>query len=379
MATIKPFNGIRYSLRDISPVVCPPYDVVSPDFRKELAGLSPYNLIRVELPESYGDARQKLESWLRKKILVKDASPAFYVCRQEFGVEGRKFERTGFFCIMKLDPKAFIKHEKVSQKPIEDRLSLLRNVEANISPIFGLFEDANCFIKKKIGKITARKPDFIFKDSQKLVHKVWIADDSRTVSFLESGLLKKHVFIADGHHRFTTSMTYLEEMRKKDGSYDPEKPYNYIMIFLCPLDDPGLVMLPTHRVVRYNPDLNGVIKKNFDVRYWDGKGTPSIVRYSFNKFEQLVPKKKTGDISVKVLHSVLDRIYKKEEIIYIKDAAEAVQRADALSGTAFLLDSPPIKKVYDLSRKGEIMPHKTTYFYPKIPAGIVIYDVGVRH
>jgi uncharacterized protein (DUF1015 family) len=171
-------------------------------------------------------------------------------------------------------------------------------------------------------------------------------------------------------------MMYLSEMQKNDTSCTPDKPYNYILIYLCPLNDPGMVVLPTHRVVRIHPDLWSVTKRNFNICQWNGKGQPSIVRYYSGRFEQLIPKKKSNDISVRILHNMLlDKIYEKEEIAYVKDIDEAVQYAGRINGMAFLLDAPDTRKVYQESRSGKIMPHKTTYFYPKIPAGIVIYSL----
>ena len=190
MATVEPFYAIRYNLKDLSPVICPPYDIVSPELKKKLLKLSPYNLIRIELPESYHDANCKFEQWLKKRILLKDSCPAFYVCQQEFTVEGKKLVRTGFFCIMKLDHKTTLKHEKVSQKPVEDRLSLMRSTGANISPIFGLFSDDNNVVKKKLKKIARSKSRIIFRDNQNLVHKLWVVTDKKFVSFLKKNLAK---------------------------------------------------------------------------------------------------------------------------------------------------------------------------------------------
>lgn len=375
MAQIQPFKGIRYNLKDLTAVICPPYDVISPELKGSLLKLSPNNFIRIELPENYEDADRKLLGWLKKKVLIREKEPAFYVCRQEFCAREKRLVRTGFFCIMKLEEKDILKHEKVSQKPISDRFSLMKRTQADISPVFGLFNDKNGSVKKKLKGITRCRPDILFRDSQGVKHRLWIITDDRFVSFLKKALAKEKVLIADGHHRFTTSMLYLSEM-KKHGDFSEDKPYNSLLIYLCPMDDPGVVILPTHRVVQIHPDLWSLTKQQFEVREWDGKGAPSIVRYYGGKFEQLIPRKKTKDISVKILHGLLlDKLYKKEEIVYIKDINEAVQYAGRISGMAFLLDAPNTRTVYRESLKGRIMPHKTTYFYPKIPAGVVVYSL----
>ena len=375
MTEIKGFRGIRYKMKDITPVLCPPYDVVSPEMRKQLIRKSQYNLIRIELPDSYEDADRKLRSWQKKGVMIRDKEPSIYVCRQEFSAGGKDYARTGFFCAMKLDQKKTLKHEKVSLKPIGDRLSLMKSVRGNISPIFCLFEDGNNSIKKKLKAITAQQPGMKFKDSQGLAHKLWVVNDGKIIASIGKNLQKKKALIADGHHRFTTASTYLAEKKKKNPKGAKDAPYSYVLTFLCPLDDDGMIILPTHRVVRMSSDIWSMTKSKFNIKQWNGKGRPPIVRYHSGRFEQLVPKRKTNDISVRILHSLLlDRIYKKEDIRYIKDSNEAVQLADKMGGMAFLLDAPDPDRVYGESKRGKIMPHKTTYFYPKIPAGAVIYS-----
>ena len=387
MATILPFKAIRYNLKTkksseknsdfvLGNLICPPYDIINNEKKRELINLSRYNFVNIELPDNPANAKKIFNTWYKNNILIEDIEPSIYVYQQEFISNDKKITRTGFFCIMKLDKKQFIKHEEVSEKPVENRLNLLKAIRCNTSPIFCLFDDTQNKVSKILDKVVSKKPDLLFTDRDNIKHKLWILKDNKLITEIQLSLSKKPVFIADGHHRYTVSSIYRDEMMKKDSDYDESKDYNYILTFLCSLTDPGLVILPTHRVVHNCIRLQELLKRYFYIKSWDGKAVPFIVLYNNGEFNCIIPKKKTEDIHVINLHKLLlDKIYRKDEILYTKDIKEAVEHANRINGVAFLINTIDIKQIYKLSKKNKIMPHKTTYFYPKIPAGIVTYKL----
>lgn len=383
MANINAFNGYRYNLKVVKPqeIICPPYDVINEEEKQRLRKLSKYNFVHIELPESYEKAEKNLNNWIKNKVLIKDNQPSIYIYQQKFNYSGKEFTRTGFFCVLKLPDvekgkNRILKHEKVSQTPVKDRLELLRKTQTNTSPIFCLVEDKKKNISKLLYRLIRNKPTASFTDTEKILHRYWVVKEERFIKNLIKNMKNEEPFIADGHHRWTTAMLYRDEI-KKTGNYSSEDSYNYVLIYIVPAQDKGILVLPTYRVVKYRDELKEKIKKYFVIKnYSSGNKIPYIVTYHDGKFSQIVPKneKYLKEIPVVLLHKILlDDIYSKDEIFYTKSISEAVEYAQKSSGVAFFIDKPDMKKIFHLSRKGEIMPHKTTYFYPKVPAGIVIH------
>jgi len=372
---VEEFSGIRYSQKDLSKLICPPYDVISLEEKKNLENLSPYNFVRIELPENAKKAKMFLNLWENKKILVKEKNPSFYVYQQEFSISKKKFTRTGFFSALKLDPQRIYKHEKITLKPIQQRFELLRETKTCTSPIFCLFSDRKNKIEKLLLKITLKKPELEFTDRENIKHRLWISSDEKINLNLKENLEKSDIVIADGHHRFHTSLLYKEKFPSADR----------ILAYLCSIEDKGVVILPTHRVVKNRPEIKLKIEKYFNLSKWDGKSKPQIVCYFNGEFNVLKPKnisypkkflknKLLLSIPAIILHKIILDEVNPEDIFYTKNIDEAVKEAQRINGYAFLLEPAPIKSIFALSKKGEIMPPKTTYFYPKVPAGIVFYS-----
>ncbi|MDR2812071.1 MAG: DUF1015 domain-containing protein, partial [Endomicrobium sp.] len=277
MAEIKPFRAIRYSQENITNFICPPYDVISPLEKERLQKLSQFNIVNIELPDDrtnknnkYKNAAELLHLWQNEGVLVCDNIHAFYFYEQVFNNHGIKMTRRGFFAALKLEnphsQKGSIKpHEKTLSNPKADRLSLLKATKANISPIFGLFDD-ECRIVVGICKnIAKRNPSSVAKDKDGVFHKLWTIDDKDIIKTLEKYLLNKKIFIADGHHRYETAWNYSQERKEKDKYYSQYSDYNYVMSYLCPMEDPGISIWATHRVIEAPDNLEANIEKYFDV------------------------------------------------------------------------------------------------------------------
>ena len=222
MAEIKPFCGVRYVGKDISKLVCPPYDIISQKEKNELKRNSRFNLVSIELPDQYKkknkykNAGFLLKDWLQKGILKQDLEKYFYLYEQCFKDKGKSKSRKGFFAALELENphKGAVKpHEKTLSKPKEDRLNLIREVKANISPIFGLFNDDNKSVVKLCDTISSQKYTSYAKDENGVIHKLWKVEDKPGINLLKKALKSQNIFIADGHHRYETAWNYLQEIR----------------------------------------------------------------------------------------------------------------------------------------------------------------------
>jgi uncharacterized protein (DUF1015 family) len=403
MATIRPFKGVRFNGKEISNLVCPPYDVISEEEKRSLLKMSWQNIVRIELPDpkgsknKYEQAGSIFREWLSKDVLLEDAKPALYFYEQEFKSGGKKTYRTGFFAALKLENpgKGDIKpHEKTLAKPKQDRLNLLREVKANISPIFGLFNDKN---KRVVGfskKISRLAPTALAREKKTgVVNKLWKIDDEKTVKEVVAAVSKSSVFIADGHHRYETGWNYLQE-RKKHGKYDPRANYNYVLAFLCPMEDPGLVVWPTHRVVEPPKDIEEKIARSFKVfpaasfAKLSGKLPQPMLVYFNGRSRTLVVKDKGvlsrampgkpaaySELAVSILHSLLLDGVAPENITYVKNDKEAITLAKKRCAMAVLVPSTPVESVKKIALAKQTMPQKSTYFYPKVVTGMVIHKV----
>jgi len=372
MAIIQPFRALRYNLKtlkELNNVVCPPYDIINKELKINLIKSSKYNYIHIELPDSYSDAKKSLTQWLNKKILIQDKNDSIYIFQQKFGSK----IRTGFFCLLKLDEKYIIKHEHTSQKPIEDRLNLLKTLKIDTSPIFVIALDEKNLIHKKLKNIISKTKYDIKFEFENIKNFLWCISDKKVIDELKRILEKQHLLIADGHHRFQTSIIYKNEIDNKK---------EYIMTYICSANDPGLCILPTHRVVKFSPEIQNNINKYFNLTTWDKEKTSKIVYYKSGEFYTLKLKNKYKEYinlpCVCLLHELILKEINVGDIFYTKDIQEAIKLTNTsqlnYSGIAFLLEAPSIKSIFYRSKAGKIFPHKSTYFYPKVPSGVVIHS-----
>jgi uncharacterized protein (DUF1015 family) len=403
MTTAKPFAGIRYKANELSKLVCPPYDIISPDEKRALEKKSKHNMVRLELSapvgakSNYNDVGRLFRKWQSDGVLVHDPEPSFYFYEQIFDNKGKNNIRRGFFAAIKLEEpgKGSVKpHEKTLSRPKEDRLLLMRAVNANLSPIFGLYHDPGGKILGLARKIASKKPDQAAKDPDGVGHKLWKLDSGPKLKAITAELRSREIFIADGHHRYETAWNYSREIKKKNSNWKPESECNYIMIYLCAMEDPGLVIWPTHRVVvppldieerisRYFNVLPGTAFKKLENRapqpllVWNKGEYRTLILRDYKTLARMMPDKCKAyrELGVSMLHAILLYDIPADKITYVKDEKETVRTAAKRKCMAVIVPATPISAVKEIALAGQTMPQKSTYFYPKVITGMVVHGL----
>jgi uncharacterized protein (DUF1015 family) len=422
MANIIPFQALRYNQKKVSlkNAVCPPYDVINRIQRKSYIKQSPYNIVRLVLPDrkaatpDYKKARHDLLAWIDKDILTFDRSESFYIYAQESNVAKEKITRYGFLCLLELETaknKGVLPHENVFLKPLMDRVNLMKNTRAHLSPIFIVFSDKKA---KAQGIITSiikiQRPDFdIYADNAR--HKLWRVSDKGTIKTLVRCLGMAQTFIADGHHRYKASIKARDYFEKKNIKTNGHR---YTLAYMVSSQDKGLKILPTYRAVKVLPKdfsldyIENNIKDFFSIKYISPGNAQPMLAQAFRKKERafvlyyrkkymyiaLKDKKAIKDIGpkgssmtwkgldVSILHNLLfqkllrikEVIGKNRNIYYYKDHKELISQVDkGHQGLGVLLNPSTMDDVIILAKKDEKMPHKSTYFYPKPLTGLVVH------
>ena len=364
--------------------MCPPYDVIDEVARERLYASSPHNFVRIEFPregadDKYARAARDLADWIDRDLLRRDERDSFYLHEHEFEVAGRRVVRRGVFGALRLYPQSegiVLPHELTFPKAKADRLELLRATRANTSPVFGMFADEGGLMRS-LGEAARAPAGEATVGTER--HRLERIDDPATVQRISASLRDRRVYIADGHHRYETASNYVAE-RGDVGRTAPER---YTLAFLCALDDPGLRIFATHRIVRGAEDaLEAAIARSFDVAEIDrgalGDIQPGIVIASGGVFRALTLRPSTDLSSLPKAWRTLPVALAEEllvkpardggaEIAYEHDTERAID-----AGTAILLravDPPTLRRIAD---EGEKLPQKTTYFFPKVPAGLVV-------
>lgn len=420
MAEFLPFNGLRYNLEKVrlDDVLAPPYDVVKGGMRDELMQRSPYNVIEIELPQGEDDAKydhaaEVLKSWREQNILKLDDS-GFYVYEQEFTVPATEQikKRRGILGALRLEEfgKGVQPHEHTLSGPKQDRLKLLRATQTNISPIFGLYNDADGWSNALLDVVCSSKPQGEATDGEDVIHRLWHVTDDETVNAVVASLEDESILIADGHHRYETALNYRNECAAAAGNWTGEEGANWVMMMCVSTSDPGLIILPTHRAVK-NVDatvinnLPNLLQKHFFVQSVpfeqlsekiNSESLPSIGLILPDASYQLTLREGDAhlaamdnskshaynELDVTVLHRLIlenelgidaEKLAGGEHVAYTIHAEEAQQKV--LSGqtqAAFLLRSTRSEQVSDVANAGDKMPQKSTYFYPKLATGMVI-------
>lgn len=442
MADVQPFCGLRYNvelIKDITAVISPPYDVISTEEQKYYHQQSPYNAIRLEFGEEfptdstqdnkYTRASKTLENWLREEILVREQTPAFYVFQHRFAQGSGIKERWGLTARVRLSRQGSPSarpHESVMEDRILDRLKLLRATRTNFSPIMAIVSHGRDNFTKLLMEVAKAGPDVTAMDHEGVIHNMWVIRDERSIAKITSWCSKKTLYIADGHHRYETAASYEREQKAINPYWSGEESFNFVMMTLIGSNDPGLVVLPTHRLVKL-PDsslavgLKEKINKQFHIeeitlpvgaskhealKVWldilakQGKRHVTIGVYGMveNRFclfhprkesvlQSLMPRERSREwkyLDVSILHWMvlrqmlgIDTPQKESTYLeYTRDGMEAIEQVD--SGRyrlSFLLNPIPISRVLAIADAGERMPPKSTYFYPKLPTGLVMYPL----
>jgi uncharacterized protein (DUF1015 family) len=405
MTEIKAFRALRYAKEVVTDFICPPYDVISLEEKKRLKKLSPFNVVNIELPDpdgkinKYRNAASLLKLWQNDNVLVRVDKPALYFYEQIFEEVGIKMTRRGLFAALKLDNpnskgSSVKSHEKTLLKPKIDRLKLLKATKANISPIFGLFDDERREVMDICNKIAKRTPEMTARDGEGTFHKLWIVIDKEIIEAVKKCLSSKKIFMADGHHRYETAWNYSQERKEKDRFYDPEVGYNYVLAYLCPMVDPGISIWPTHRVIEAPVDLESNIEKYFDVhptkdfQKFSKREIQPIMIFRDGKYRVLTVKKESflkkampdkgkvyRSLAVSVLHYLLVPNVAASDFTYVKNDKEAVLIAKKTNKIAIIVPAVPIGHLRNISLNNEMLPQKSTYFHPKLASGMVVRTV----
>jgi len=416
---VTPFRCIRYNQRivgDLAQVICPPYDVITPEQQKFYYKKSDYNAIRLEFPEPTGDSYQRaaitFQQWLKHGILQPDSVSSFYLHDHHFEYSGEKRIRRGLVARVKLGPwgSGIYPHEETFPKAKGDRLQLMRACRANFSPLFSLYYDSQQKVAPILSHVAQEQPLMSLRakrsnlpDSNE-AHTLWAITDPEIKRELSKFLSSKPIYIADGHHRYETALAYQQE-KAKEQSVTGKKAFHYIMMELVDFSDPGLLVLPLHRLVRgIAPSILvrlGDQLRNFftieSVPFKDGScqlPSDSSLGILGLQPDSLVVLKRRRDIALEAMmpgnrsqayrefnvsilnHIILDGVLsgaKDLDVAYTVDLEEAYQQIkEKKYQLAFLLKAPQPEMVKAVADAQDRMPSKSTYFYPKLPAGLII-------
>ena len=428
MADIRPFPALRYNLQRVSApqVVTQPYDKITPAMQERYYAASPYNLVRIILGRHepadntaenvYTRAAAYGRDWRREGILQKDSSPSIYAYSQTFTApSGATCERRGFIALGRVEDypaKVVFRHEQTLAKPKADRLDLLRTTRTHYEQLFLLYEDSG-----EIDSLlaTSEKPAIDVVDEYGVAHRVWHITDARTIAAVQAKMRDQKLVIADGHHRYETALNFRNECRAAAKSSNPEAPYEFVMMTFVNMKDPGLLVLPTHRVVHsldaFSAEkFQNAAKEYFAIEDVDsaiaadkavavlrdkgGSGTAFLAVTADRAFLLHSPKPGTSkflhglsnrqqSLDVVQLHKCLlegvlglseESIRNQQNLSYLRDAAEAIQQVRSREANiAFLMNPCPVQAVRDVAFAGEVMPQKSTDFYPKLLSGLAAY------
>jgi len=424
MVMLRSFRPLRYNpavIGDLAPVVAPPYDVISVAQRDALHDRSPHNVVHLILNRAanpYGTAARLLSDWRHAGVLTRDTQPVLCFYVEDFVLpNGQARQREGIIGTVRLEPFASRQirpHERTFARAKEDRMRLLRACRTNLSPLFGLFADKLDVIETARQAAAMRLADIDVRDDAQVRHRVWLLSAAEGAGAIAAALAQEPVVIADGHHRYETALAYAEDQRAR-GATDPEAAHNFVLMYLTSMSHPGLVILPTHRILaagatldahRFVPELEqhfqllrfprgereafrtalrqhpqqgrfGIVLADTDEPIVAILRDPAVVdRYA----TQLAPVVRRLDVTV------LDRVMlrglvgidctaaaQEGLLTYTHDDDIALDAVEHGARAAFLMNAPHVADVEAACRAGETMPEKSTYFYPKLLTGLVLH------
>ena len=425
MVDVQPLQAVRYAPNiDLSRVICPPFDTISPEERERLHKLSPHNAVRLELPGGNGDpyqaAAKTLREWLNSGALIRDEAAAFYVYQQEFRYAGETRRRRTLFGRLRLQPwgqGTVLPHEQTFRAPKEDRSRLLHSLRLNTSPVFLVYPDSQWQVAPLVARVVSDRATVDFTDADGLSHALWRIDDPHLAAAIARGLERERLYVADGHHRYETALAYRDE--RLGGSTtvrSGDEPEDFVLAALAAVDDPGLLVLPIHRLV----DVDVPLERALDslVSLFEVEARPSLAEllrdmrdrgrtassfglvaadapdfYLLTLFdpeaaERYLPSERPPiwrrlDAAI-AAHVILRRALglsdaQMEDIrtVWYGEDAEAVV-AEVRRGWArygLLLNPVSPRRILAVADAGERMPQKSTFFYPKLPTGLIFYPL----
>ena len=429
MAVIKPFKGMRFDTEkagELKTLCCPPYDIISEEERKEFIKQNEYNVIRLELPKEgedvYARAGEVLDMWRAKGILIHEDKPAIYIYEMEFNAYNKRRSVKGMIARVKVEEFSkgvILPHEFTLSKAKTDRFNLMKATNCNFSQIYALYMDSEHTTLKTIDEQSDFDAQYEFTDDDNITHRLWVCTDEAVIAKLINDFADRKLYIADGHHRYETAVNYRNWCRENGISKEGD-PQDYQMIYLVDMEHPGLIVFPTHRMVRdlESFDKNKVLKsceEYFDIEKYTSVGNMNTVltkQYKEGKkafafycgkgewylltlkdiavmdsvLPELSPASRQLDVSV--LHSLVlektmgidkENMANQINLTYTKFFEEAIMKVDKGEfQCSFILNPTRVTEIRDVAAAGEKMPQKSTYFYPKMITGMVMNDIGVE-
>ncbi len=428
MAVIKPFRGMRFDTGkagELKTLCCPPYDIISEDERKAFIAQNEYNVIRLELPREgedvYAHAGEVLDMWRAKGILLHEDKPAVYIYEMEFNAYNKRRSVKGIIARVKVEEFSkgvILPHEFTLSKAKTDRFNLMKATNCNFSQIYALYMDDEHTTLKTIDAQSEGDAAYQFTDDDNITHRLWVVTDEALIAKLTADFADRKLYIADGHHRYETALNYRDYCRENGISKEGDA-QDYQMMFLVDMEHPGLIVFPTHRLVRdlkdfdKNKVLSGCeqyfeIKKFGDVSnmntalgesyregrksfaFYCGKGEWYLMTLrDISTMAAVLPdvSPASQQLDVSVLHSLVlqktmgidrENMANQINLTYTKFFEEAILGVDKGEfQCSFILNPTRVTEIRDVAAAGEKMPQKSTYFYPKMITGMVMNDIGV--
>ncbi|MDP4152126.1 MAG: DUF1015 domain-containing protein [Bacillota bacterium] len=421
MAVISAFKGLRFTKKagEINTLVCPPYDIISPLQRKSYEASNPNNIISLELPDGgenrYKNAGKKLSEMINEGILKQDEHDSLYIYEEEFTAYGIRKKVKGLITLVRLEEfskNIVLPHEETLSKAKADRFNLMCETFCNFSQVYSLYMDGDKNTRSKIESASQYDPDIEFSDDDNVIHRLWCITDTNVINAIIDDFKDRQLFIADGHHRYETALNFRNKLRSEGKINDTELGGNYIMMDLVDIENDGLVVFPTHRLIRdvQNFSEENLIKECklfFDIEtktnlneiqseLMINNQDKCFAMYTGNNYYYKLKLKDSNAITlmntdksdayngldVTILHSlVLERtlhidkenMAKQINLTYTRSIEEAI--AGVKEGTyqaAFILNPTKVSEIKDVAAAGEKMPQKSTYFYPKLITGLVM-------
>ena len=432
MADIRPFRALRYNQQKVTAaqVVTQPYDKITQPMQRRYYAASPFNLVRIILGRSqpgdnttdnvYTRAASLSRQWREQGILHQDSAPSIYAYSQTFTApSGKSFERRGFIALGRVEDysaKVVFRHEQTLAKPKADRLDLLRATRAHYEQLFLLYEDSGEIDSLLV---TSNRPTVDVADEYGVAHRVWQISDPAVITSVQSKMHDQKLVIADGHHRYETALNFRDECRAASSTTNIDASYEFVMMTFVNLNDPGLLILPTHRVVHSLPSFSAdefqrASREFFEVEETDpaidtakatalleqhGRVGNALLGVTANKaFVLHSPKpaaarflsglsQRQQSLDVVQLHKCLlegvlklseESIRNQQNLWYVREAAEAIAAVRGkgngkAADIAFLMNPCPVQKMREVALAGEVMPQKSTDFYPKLLSGLTAY------
>ncbi len=421
MAVFRPFCGTRYTKsKDISNFVCPPYDIVGEKERNELLLIEKNNVISIELPEGndqqkYINAKTKLDEMFSQQVLNRDAKEGYYIYQMEFELEGENLSVEGIVGAQRLTPfeqKEVLPHEFTLSKAKDDRLNLIKSCKTNISSVYSMFDDSDKFITNIIENTIKTSEPLSFCVQDGVSHRLYVIDDQQQVDMIEQGFKDKKMYIADGHHRYETGINFKNYLLSCGENVDENHPASYIMMTAVASNNKGLIVLPTHRIVRnvenYSSkdmleklklcfdvlELNDIEQANISLKKAYDNAEKAFVLYDKTfyllklkdiEFARKAIKDRSEqykNLDVSVLHSMIlegimgitpENMAAGKSLSYTRSEIEAVECVDNGEAVCALLINPTrVGEIIAVADAFDKMPQKSTYFYPKLITGLVM-------